>query len=296
MIEFRKISLDSREVIQGLTLRSEKRNCDFSFANLCSWSFLYQTGYAICDNSLILRFYLSGKPVYMVLLGEGDMASVIRVMYEDACRLGEELRILGVSSRMKDKLETCFPGCFIFKNDRDYADYIYLREELATLRGKKFQPKRNHLNRFYKSYPQYEYKDLTEDLIPECLRLEEKWCRANGCAEEADLRSERQSMHYALNHLKELDIKGGVLLVGGQIVAFTYGAAINYDTWDVCVEKADTEVEGSYAMINYEYVNHLPETYVYINREEDLGIDGLRKAKLSYQPHFLLEKYMAIWI
>ena len=109
-MEFRKISLDSREEIQHLTLRSEKRNCDFSFANLCSWSFLYQTEFAICKNSLILRFYLNGKPAYMVLLEEGDIASVIQMMYEDACQKGEELRILGVSLRMKNELETYFPG------------------------------------------------------------------------------------------------------------------------------------------------------------------------------------------
>ena len=120
MMEFRKISLDSREEIQHLTLRSEKRNCDFSFANLCSWSFLYQTEFAICKNSLILRFYLNGKPAYMVLLEEGDIASVIQMMYEDACQKGEELRILGVSLRMKNELETYFPGCFTFKNGYTY--------------------------------------------------------------------------------------------------------------------------------------------------------------------------------
>ena len=119
---------------------------------------------------------------------------------------------------------------------------------------------------------------------------------ANECFEQADLWSERCSMLYALTHIEELGIVGGVLLVGEQIVAFTYGAPINGDTWDVCAEKANTEIEGVYAMINYEYVNHLPRNYVYINREEDLGLEGLRKAKLSYHPHYLLDKYIATWI
>lgn len=164
------------------------------------------------------------------------------------------------------------------------------------LKGKKFLAKRNHVNHFRKEYPHYEYRNLTPELVPECLQLEEKWCKANGCYGQMALWSERCSMLYALTHCEELGILGGVLFVDGQIVAFTYGAPINSDTWDVCAEKANTDIEGSYAMINYEYVNHLPQNYVYVNREEDLGLEGLRKAKLSYQPHYLLDKYIATWI
>ena len=100
-------------------------------------------------------------------------------------------------------------------------------------------------------------------------------------------------MTAALQHMDQLDIQGGVLYVGGKIVAFTFGAPINQETFDTCVEKADTDIEGAYAMINYEFANHIPEQYLYINREEDLGLEGLRRAKLSYHPEVLLEKYVA---
>lgn len=161
------------------------------------------------------------------------------------------------------------------------------------MKGKKYQSKRNHINKFKKQYPDYEYRLLTPELVPECLKMEEEWCRANNCDEQMALGAERRSMTFALHHMEELGLTGGVLHVNGKIAAFTYGAPINYQTWDTCVEKANTDIEGSYAMINYEYANHIGEQYMYINREEDLGLEGLRKAKLSYQPTILLEKCIA---
>ena len=184
-------------------------------------------------------------------------------------------------------------GQFGFTVDRDYADYIYLRSDLATLKGKKFQSKRNHINKFRNTYPDYKYSPITKDRIQECLELEAKWCKANDCDQQEGTGNERRALIYALNHFEELGLTGGILHVNGQIVAFTFGMPINKETFGVHVEKADTTIDGAYTMINYEFANHIPEQYTYINREEDLGIEGLRKAKLSYQPVIILEKYMA---
>ena len=116
-----------------------------------------------------------------------------------------------------------FPDRFNFVSDRDYADYIYLRSDLSTLKGKKFQPKRNHLNKFRNNYPNYTYKPLTSDLIPACLELETQWCRANNCAENQALENERCSMTAALQHLEQLDVIGGVLYVEDEIVPLLLG-------------------------------------------------------------------------
>ena len=129
--------------------------------------------------------------------------------------------------------------------------------------------------------------------MPECLKLADEWRMQNEEGMERALEAEKRSMTYALTHMDELDIQGGILTVDGRLVAFTYGTPINHDTWNVCVEKADTNYEGAYAMINYEYANRIAPNYLYVNREEDLGLPGLRKAKLSYQPYLLLEKYIA---
>ena len=194
---------------------------------------------------------------------------------------------------MCDELEELMPGQFTFTADRDYADYLYLRTDLATLAGKKLQPKRNHVNKFKRTYPDYQYTPITPDRIGECLDLEAEWCLANNCQQHEGTGNERRALTYALDHFEELGLTGGILHVGGRIAAFTFGMPINRDTFGVHVEKADTSIEGAYAMINYEFANHVPPQYVYLNREEDLGIEGLRKAKLSYQPAIILQKYSA---
>ncbi len=293
MLVFKDITPEDKDLIQSFTLVSKRMNCDLSFANLCSWSFLYHTQFAVMDGYLLFRFHVDGELSYMMPVGSGDVHPVLEALMLDAEAQGSKLRMLGVCVNMKAKIEAALPGRFTFSEDRDYFDYIYLREDLATLKGKKYQPKRNHINKFKKQYPDYEYRPLTPELVDECLKLAEEWCIANNCDEQKALTAERQSMTYALQHLEALGLTGGVLHAGGRIAAFIYGAPINANTWDTCVEKADTNIEGAYAMINYEYANHIDAAYTYINREEDLGLEGLRKAKLSYQPVVLLEKCMA---
>ena len=152
----------------------------------------------------------------------------------------------------------------------------------------------NHINKFNKKFA-YEYIPITPELVPECLQLECKWYKANReDNDEEDLNDERRSIIYALNHYDELGLIGGAICVDHQIVAFTFGAPINHNTFGVHVEKANVNYEGAYAVINKEFASHLPEKYTYVNREEDLGIPGLRQAKLSYNPFILLEKSAAI--
>lgn len=292
MIAFKPIGIEDKETVQRYTFHSQRRNCDLSFTNLYGWRFLYRTEIAEMDGFLLFRFYVEDELAYMMPVGEGDVRPVIKAMMEDARQLGEPFRMLGVCVNMRAKLEEAFPDCFTFTSDRDYSDYIYLRSDLAGLRGKKYQPKRNHINKFKAAYSDYEYKPLTPELMAECLRLEAQWCRANNCAENEALEAERRFMTMALKHMEKLEILGGVLHVGGRIVAFTFGNPINQETFDVCVEKADVEIDGAYTMINCEFSNRIPEQYIYINREEDLGLEGLRKAKLSYQPETILEKYI----
>ena len=296
MIPFHAISIQDKAMVQSYTLVSERRNCDLSFTNLYSWRFLYHTQVTEMGGFLLIKFQVDGHTAYMMPVGDGDLYSVLRAMKEDAKAGGEIFRLQGVCSHMRADLEEAAPDCFAFTADRDFYDYIYLRTDLATLKGKKYQPKRNHINKFLRTCPDYEYRELISELVPECLQLAERWCRQNETtdAERCELEDELRSLTDALHHFEELELQGGVLHVDGRIVAFTFGAPVNGNTFDVCVEKADVEVEGAYAMINHEFARHIPEQYVYINREEDLGLEGLRKAKLSYYPEILLEKWTAI--
>lgn len=293
MLSFKEFSVEDKDLIQSYILDKDRFNCDLSFTNLCSWKFLYQTKYAIVNGMLIIRFYIGEQLAYMMPIGDGNLKSTIQLMMNDAENIGSNLIIIGLNEELKEEMERLFPNRFEYSTDRDFSDYIYLRSDLATLKGKKYQPKRNHINKFKTLYPNYKYVELTPELVPECLKLEEIWCRANNCEEQAELGAESTSMKFALNNMEALGLKGGILYVNDEIVAFTYGGIINNNTWDVCVEKADTNIVGAYPMINCEYANSIDEKFIYLNREEDLGLEGLRKAKLSYHPTILLNKIIA---
>lgn len=297
-IDFKPITIDDKEVITSFTLPSPLRNCDLAFSNMCSWRFLYQSEYAVYKNFLLIRFYIEEKNrkriAYMRPIGNGDFRDALLQLEEDSWQHGHPLLMLGVTPISKDLLEEAFPGEFSYIPERDYFDYIYLREDLATLKGKKFQAKRNHVNKFKKQYA-YEYEPLTAELVLECLEFEAKWYKANRTDDDQEeLTDERKSMIFALNHFKELNLLGGAIRIDHKLVAFTFGSPINQDTFGVHVEKADTDYDGAYSIINQEFASRIPEQYVYVNREEDLGIPGLRKAKLSYNPTILLPKAAVI--
>lgn len=294
MLEFKPVSLADREIITSFTLSGENRDCNFSFANLCSWNFLNDYHYAVADGFLIIRFYMEdNRMAYIMPMGTGNMAGIIEKLEEEARGEKHPLCIYGVFPGTRNILDKYFPTLFEYTIDRDYFDYLYLREELVELKGKNYQSKRNHVNKFRKEY-EFRYTDLTPEMVPQCMELEAEWCKVHGCSEDESLENERRALTYALEHYEELGLTGGAIWVDDAIVAFTYGAPITHDTFGVHVEKADQRVDGAYNMINQEFARHLPEQYIYLNREEDLGIPGLRKSKLSYNPVTLLEKGLAI--
>jgi len=294
-IEFKPISVEDKEKIAAFTCRSTSQNCDFAVMNICSWQFFYHSEYAIVNDFLILRFkFDDGCLGYMFPLGDGDVRSFLDIMFQDAIQNGEkDLCLMGVTLDEKQQLDRILPDRFHYISKRDYFDYIYRRLDLAVLKGKRYQSKRNHVNKFTNKY-NYEYVELTPDLIPECLEVEERWRADNTVSDYETLLNESRSMTLALKNFEKLGGMGGAIRVDGRIVAFSFGSPINEDTFCVHVEKADANIEGLYSVINQMFSSHIPEKYTFMNREEDLGIEGLRKAKLSYLPSILLEKYVAI--
>ena len=246
MIDFKDITLQDKDTITGYTMNSCRRNCDLSFSNLCSWRFLYHTKFAIVDDWLVFKFWAGEKLAYMMPVGQGDLKKVLEALIEDARQEGQPFCMLGVCSCMREELENIMPGQFTFTADRDYADYIYLRTDLATLKGKKFQAKRNHINKFRNTYGNYEYTPITPDRIQECLDLEAEWCKVNNCDQQEGTGNERRALIYALHNFEALGLTGGILHVDGTIVAFTFGMPINKETFGVHVEKADTNIDGAY--------------------------------------------------
>jgi len=298
MLLFNPITIDDKDTITAYTRSSDFLNCDFAFSNMCSWRFLYDSEFAIDEDFLFIRFYMDKKNkrhrCYMIPIGNGDLKQAIKKIENEAEENKHSLCIFGITPPSKEKIENMLPNFFTFKAERNYFDYIYLREDLSALKGKKFQPKRNHINKFKKNYA-FTYTPITPDMVTECLALEQKWMLSNHSEKDAEsINFENRSMVFALNNFNALDLTGGAIIVENEMVAFTYGSPINHYTFGIHVEKADIRFDGIFSVINQEFAARLPEQYLYINREEDLGLPGLRKSKLSYQPVILLEKSIAM--
>ena len=295
MIEFKPIRLEDKPVIERYTMPSGICNCDLAFANMFCWQFMYHSAWAEIGGFLVIRFHIGGseKIGYMQPVGEGDFAPIIPVLREDAHAHGQRLRIIGLTDRGRDMIRRAHIGQFAFDSDRAMEDYIYNADDLRNLPGRRYQPKRNHINRFTAEYPDYRYETLTPERFDECMQLERQW-RSEREGHASELCAEQRAMQRAFASFEALGLVGGCIYAGGKLAAFTYGSAVNDRTFDTHVEKADTRYDGAFTIINQLFAQHLPERFTLINREEDLGIEGLRRAKLSYHPAMTLRKFTAI--
>lgn len=291
-IEFRKPKLEDKELITDYLRKYPSRCCDRTFANILLWCEHYHVDFAEYKNTLLFRNTDVGSSFAFPSGKDEDVRAVITELMEWAKEEAQDFRLYEITRENQEKLEAWFPGVFEVTYDRDSADYIYEAEKLATLAGKKLHSKRNHINKFkLVNEGKWSYEPLTDANKEECLRMAEAWCKINGCEEDPSKKAEICVAKNSIRLLEELDLTGGVLRVDGKIVAFTIGEPVNEDTFVVHIEKAFVDVDGAYPMINQQFVaNELYGKYRYVNREEDLGIEGLRKAKLSYKPAILLEK------
>lgn len=295
MIEFHPIRLEDRATIERYTMPSGICNCDLAFANMFCWLPVYHSAWAVIDGFLVIRFHIDGgdRIGYMQPVGPEDFTTVIPQLRDDAHAHGQRLRIIGLTDEGCEVIRRAHPGAFAFESDRNLEDYVYNAADLRNLTGQHYQPKRNHINRFTGEYPDYHYEELTPDRFDECMALEREWRKVHE-GHTSELCAEQRAMHRAFEHFEALGLQGGCIYVGDRLVAFTYGSAVNDHTFDTHVEKADTRYDGAFTIINKLFAQHLPERFTLINREEDLGIEGLRRAKLSYRPAFLQHKFLAI--
>ena len=291
MINFHPVRIEDKDSINEFFFKSAYRNCDFSFSNILCWKHRYDTTFAIVDGFLLFRFFASYKePGYMMPLGDGDLRIAIDLLRADAKERGDRFYLFAITPEMFARIEAACPGEFELKTDDAWSEYIYNARDLITLVGKKFQSKRNHVNKFKKSY-NYEYLPITREIIPDCLDLYYRWCEENGgCNEDSSLVEERHATQKAFHYFERLGLKGGAIRVDGKIIAYSYGQQLTADTFGIHAEKSLYEIDGGFSAINQMFAEHECQNFRYINREEDLGIESLRKSKESYHPAFLLEK------
>ena len=291
MLPFQPVTIDDKEIIQSFFNRVDFGNCDFSFSNIFSWRNTYDTTFAIENDFLYFRFQPpKSLPGYLFPVGEGNLKVAIERLMQDSEERATELRLYAITQRMFDLLEEMMPEKFLYERDRDWYEYIYSSEDLITLVGKKYQAKRNHINKFKRVY-EWEYLPITREIIPDCLELYKRWCAENGnCNCEQSLIEEGAATQNAFQHFEKLGLIGGALRINGEILAYSYGQPLTKDTFGIHAEKCLSKIDGGFSMINREFAEHNCTAYTYINREEDLGKDSLRQAKMSYHPTILLEK------
>ena len=292
MIQFKKLDVTNKAAYDAFLLHCEQRGCEYNFANLYLWG---RQRAAFLNDSLVFFSQFNQRSVYLFPLCKTDPKAALDAIIHDAHTRDIPCRLTSLTHSDCDILEALYPGQFHIHHDRNSFDYIYAIEDLATLKGKKFQKKRNHLNKFKLLHPRHRFEAITDENTPAVKELLDNWYRSRLEADPtADFYMEQVAIDRALRHREELGMEGLVLLDGDKLLAMTMGSPLNRSTFDVQFEKAIDE--SAYVAICNGFATHLMDKYPhlqYLNREDDLGIEGLRKSKLAYNPVTLIEKHWA---
>lgn len=283
-MEFRKATLRDREEIENYFNKIPRKSLEYSFTTLFLWQEQYNMEFSFEDSFLYIRSDI-GREMYLYPIGEGDEDMALDKL------VSRNVTFYSLSEKQVSKIEERYPGKYSYKESRDMGDYIYRTSDLAYLKGKKLSAKRNHINRFISENPDWRYEKITRDNIDDVIRMHMEWCQL--AEDEKGLSEETIAVKKALDNYFELGFAGGLIRTGGKVVAFSVGDKLSDDTFLVHIEKAFSEYGGAYQLINREFVLNNCMDYEFINREDDSGNMGLRKAKLSYRPCEIVKKYMA---
>jgi len=293
---FKPITLDVKPLIEAYAKPWMLECSDLSFTNLFIWGADGKMEYAEKNNVLYIKLNFKGVPVFLwapiPMYGiEVDYRKAVYDGIEYMKKAGVEPTFRSVWTPFRDKMLEACPELFSMPTDIAW-DYVYSRESLATLKGKKLHGKRNHINKFLSKYPDYEYRKLEKDMITDCIALYDHWIMEKEGEPDDTLKNEKQSVMLALNNMDELGLVGGTIYIDGKLCAFTVGERLHPHMQLIHIEKGNTNYDGIFPMINQQYVLHECGDVELINREEDMGVEGMRKAKRSYQPVKMIEKHL----
>ena len=296
MLEWSIPEAEDEDWINSCIAVSGTMASDASFANIYLLLNKYSTKISRYKDFIIRKY--SGKGArcgYTFPLGKGDVAKALAEIEKDAKECGERLQFAFVTEEQKEVLENAMPARFCYSSDAGDSDYIYLRSELASLSGKAFHKKKNHFSKFVRTYPDYKYYEIGACNIYDAQKVADAWYYEHLQDEDASQLAEYKAIKEALENFEELGLIGGIIYVNDSPCAMTIASKINENTVDVHFEKAVGEyaLNGGYAAINKLFSEKL-DGVTWLNREEDIGIEGLRKAKLSYRPKIMLKKYSAV--
>lgn len=291
MLEFKKIEIDDFENYHRLMGKSQEFSCENAFVNLLVWQKVYNNMLCLFDDKVFVKSGTADDEIFSLPIGFCDLKENIEILKE---YLGGKMpKIWAQEGPNFAQFKEFFGDEYTFLEDKDYYDYIYLQSDLANLSGKKYHSKRNHISAFSKKYD-WHYEKIGNDNIEKVKLCFEKWYSENAERMDELMLCEKQGIETVLDNMELLDVSGGAIVVEDNVVAFSLGSAINNRVYDVHFEKALSEYQGAYATINREFAKNELSDYEFINREDDMGIEGLRKAKLSYKPVRLIKKYICI--
>lgn len=296
MLEFRPVDIKDYGWVSDIVGKQKKTGSDTAFANI----YLLRDKYdiEICRfRDMLIRRYNGNKTRagYTFPIGEGDVRRAVELIEENSLSRGISLEYALLTEEQKDMLEQLYPGEYIYECEQGDSDYVYSARELAQLPGKSFHKKKNHVSKFMRTYPDFYYEELGAGNWEDAATVADGWYYEHLQDEDASMLAEYRAIKEALMNYGELGLIGGVLYVNDAPCAMTMASYINEHTVDVHFEKVIGEAvgNGGYAMINNIFAKNLSGVE-WINREEDIGIEGLRKAKMSYHPHYMIKKYHAV--
>jgi hypothetical protein len=292
MTDFKPIEIQDKPLFDEFLRKDPPRISELTFTNLFIWRHHYRPVWLQWNECLLIIFHPQTGTTYgLAPFGPGDKKSALDVLSEEIAKQTSDVRICRVEEEfIKNHMD---PAKYAVVNDRDNSDYVYLAKDLISLSGNKYHRKKNHLNQFIKNYA-FEYHPLNTELVRRVLGMQEAWCQIRECVVKPDLLAEDFAVREALTYFEELGYQGGAVLINSVVEAFSLGEPLNEDAAVIHIEKANLEIPGLYAAINQLFCLNAWSNFTYINREQDMGSEGLRKAKESYYPHHMVNKYTLI--
>ena len=293
MLKFKEPVLDDISWVRKIFYSSNTFGSDNTFGNVFFWKDFTKIK-ILNHNGFILRKYVDGEEKYRFPVGFGDLKSALYDILNDAKENNIQLIFGGITEEEKCQLETLMPDKFDYVEEKSKEDYIYKTKDLINLTGKKYHSKRNHISKFNKLYS-WKYEDINENNINECKEFIDEWFSENIEIKQKSILYEKKAIDLAFQNYEYFNLIGGLIRIDEKIAALTVAEKINDSIVDIHFEKALSRYEGLYSVINNEFAKRNLASYTYVNREEDMGIDGLRKAKKSYHPCRLLKRYEAVF-